>query len=236
MRLGIMQPYFLPYIGYWQLINAVDKYIIYDDVNFIKGGWINRNRILFNGDSKLINVQLYKSSPNKLINEIEVMGNLSYNKKLLKTIENSYKKAPYFNQVFPLIENIINYEEKNLACYLTNSIINVCSYLMIDTELIISSDIQKNNDLRGEEKILEISNLLGAKEYYNAIGGKALYSYNRFRQNNIILKFLQTKDIKYHQLENEFIPNLSIIDVMMFNSVQEVRQILRCYELIGENS
>lgn len=235
MKLGIMQPYFFPYIGYWQLINSVDKYIIYDDVNFIKGGWINRNRILFNGDSKLINVQMYKSSANKLINEIEVMGNFSYNKKLLKTIECCYKKAPYFNHVFPLIENIINYEETNLACYLINSIKYICSYLMIDTELIISSDMRKNNNLKGEEKVIEICNVLGAKEYYNAIGGKELYSYKRFSQNEIILKFLQTKDIKYPQFENEFIPNLSIIDVMMFNSVQEVRHLLRCYELIGES-
>lgn len=115
MKIGIMQPYFFPYIGYWQLINAVDKYVIYDDVNFIKGGWINRNRILMNGEAKLINLKMNGASPNKLINEIELANDIVYNKKLLKTIESCYKKAPYFEKAFPIIEDIINNSERNLS-------------------------------------------------------------------------------------------------------------------------
>src|ERR1035437_5570633 len=118
MKLAIMQPYFFPYVGYWQLINAVDKYIIYVDVNFIKGGWINRNKILMNGEDKQINLQMHNASPNKLINEVEVLGNIVYNKKLLKTLESNYGKAPYFSDAFPVINNIITLEEKNLAKYL----------------------------------------------------------------------------------------------------------------------
>ena len=100
MKVGIMQPYFFPYIGYWQLINAVDKFVIYDDVNFIKGGWINRNKILVNGQARYINLQMHKASQNKLINEIEVLGNKVYNKKLLKNIESSYKST-VFCKVYP---------------------------------------------------------------------------------------------------------------------------------------
>ena len=100
MKIGIMQPYFFPYIGYWQLLNAVDKYVIYEDVNYIKGGWINRNRILINGEAKYFNVQLKDASPNKKINEIHVSNDAITKRKMLNTLEMNYKKAPYFNEVF----------------------------------------------------------------------------------------------------------------------------------------
>jgi len=232
MKLGIMQPYFFPYIGYWQLMKAVDKYVIYDDVNFIKGGWINRNKILINGEGKLINLLMQNASQNKLINEVEVQGNPVYNKKLLKTLEICYKKAPYYDDVFPVIENIITLDEKNLARYLEFSIRRVSEYLSIDTELIVSSTITKNNDLRGQDKVVEICKVLGADEYINAIGGQALYSPEDFAAQGIKLKFLKTGEIRYQQFKNEFVPNLSIIDVMMFNSLEEISELMDDYELV----
>lgn len=232
MKIGIMQPYFFPYIGYWQLINAVDRYIIYDDVNFIKGGWINRNRILMNGEGKLINLQLHNASPNKLINEVEVLGNPICNKKLLKTLESCYKKAPHYADVFSVIESVITQDEKNLARYLEFAIKRVCEYLSIDTELIVSSTMKKNNELRGQDKVIEIYKILGADEYINAIGGQALYSQEDFEAQGISLKFLKTREINYKQYKNEFIPNLSIIDVMMFNLKDEIKRLLDKYELI----
>lgn len=232
MKLGIMQPYFLPYIGYWQLINAVDKYVIYDDVNFIKGGWINRNRILMNGEAKMINLKMNGSSPNKLINEVEVADDMVYNKKLLKTIESCYRKAPYFKDTFPIIENIINHRESKLSSYIQYSIGKICEYLSINTELIISSTINKNNDLKGQEKVVEICKKLEADEYYNAIGGQELYSYDEFRKHGIKLSFLKTGTVVYKQFNNEFVSNLSIIDVIMFNSVEETKNKLNIYELL----
>ena len=231
MKIGIMQPYFFPYIGYWQLMNAVDKYVIYDDVNFIKGGWINRNRILMNGEAKMINLQMCGASPNKLINEVEVLGNVIYDKKLLKTIENCYKKAPFFSKAYPVIEDIITRDEKNLSKYLTYSIKRICEYLTINTEIIVSSTIDKNNAFKGQDKVIEICKLLGADEYFNAIGGEKLYSYETFLSQNIKLRFLKTGNIKYQQFNNEFEPNLSIIDVMMFNSVNQIKTELEIYEL-----
>lgn len=232
MKLGIMQPYFMPYIGYWQLMNAVDKYVIYDDVNFIKGGWINRNRILMNDEAKMINLKMNGASPNKHINEVESAGDVVYNKKLLKTIESCYKKAPYFLDVYPVIEKIINNEQKNLAKYLEYSIRQICKYLTISTELIVSSSINKNNDLKGQDKVIEICNVLGANEYYNAIGGQELYSYSNFNTHGVKLSFLKTGIIEYQQFNNEFISNLSIIDVMMFNSVEKIKNKLDIYELL----
>lgn len=232
MKLGIMQPYFMPYIGYWQLMNAVDKYVIYDDVNFIKGGWINRNRILMNGKAKMINLQMHNASSNRLINEVGVLGNSIYNKKLLKTIESCYRKAPQYANAFPVIESIITQDEVNLAKYLEYSIRQVCTYLSIDTEIVVSSSINKNNDLKGQDKVIEICNVLGADEYYNAIGGQELYSYSDFNTCGVKLSFLKTGMVEYQQFNNEFISNLSIIDVMMFNSVEEIKNKLDIYELL----
>ncbi|WEV22677.1 WbqC family protein [Clostridium perfringens] len=232
MIVGIMQPYFLPYIGYWQLLNAVDKYVIYDDVNFIKGGWINRNRMLINGDAKLFNIQMKGASPNKLINEIEVSNNIVWKKKLLKTIENSYKKAPFYTDVFPIIEEIINSDECNLAKYLANSIKKVCDYLNIETELIVSSTLYKDNNLKAQEKVIAICKELKATEYYNAIGGQELYSYEEFKDVDIKLSFLKSNEIKYKQLKDEFVANLSILDVLMFNSINDIKNFLNQYELI----
>ena len=232
MKVGIMQPYFLPYIGYWQLINAVDKYVIYDDVNFIKGGWINRNRILMNNEPKLFNIQMQGASPNKLINQIEILPNNVWKEKLLKTIENCYRKSPYYNEVYPIIEDIIKFDEKNLSKYIENSIMKICEYLDIKTKLITSSTINKNNELKGQDKVIEICKILGASEYYNAIGGQSLYSYGDFENSGIKLSFLQTDKVEYNQFNDDFIANLSIIDVMMFNSVEKIKIMLNEYELI----
>lgn len=232
MKIGIMQPYFFPYIGYWQLINAVDIYVIYDDVNFMKKGWINRNNILINGQPKLINLQMSKASQNKLINEIELLGNETYNAKLLKTIKASYKKAPYYEEVFPLIKNIIEQDEKNLAKFLTESMVEISKYLGIKTKFVMSSDIEKNNSLRGQDKIIETCKLLNADVYINSIGGRDLYLQKDFHSNGIKLKFLKANKIKYKQFNNEFIPNLSIVDVLMFNATNGINHFLEEYELI----
>lgn len=227
-----MQPYFFPYIGYWQLINAVDKYVIYDDVNYIKGGWINRNRILINDKTSIINLRMNGASPNKLIKEVQVSSDNQWKKKLLKTIEQSYKKAPYFEKNFQIIEEIINYDEVNLSPYLENSINKIAEYLDIKTEIILSSNIIKDNSLKGQDKIIEICKNLEVTEYYNAIGGVELYSTRDFEANEIKLKFVETKSIKYKQFNNEFVSNLSIIDVMMFNSKEEIRKILGMYSIV----
>ena len=152
MKIGIMQPYFFPYMGYWQLLNEVDKYVIFDDVNFINRGWINRNRILVEGVPKYFNISMVGASQNKKINEIQIDLNPKLVKKKMRTIEYAYKKAPYFEQVFPIVESILSFENNNLALYIENSIYTICDYLNIKTEIIISSSLNKNNELKGKEK------------------------------------------------------------------------------------
>ena len=232
MKVSIMQPYFFPYIGYFQLIANSDVFVIYDDVNFIKKGWINRNTILVNNTPYLFSIPLQNVSQNKLINEIFISDLDKWKTDLLKTISLSYKKAPFYQDVYPLIEKIISFDELNLALYIQNSLQNLCEYLNLNTKLIMSSEIVKNNDLRGENKIIDICLQLGANQYINAIGGIELYIQDNFQVKNIDLKFIKSENIIYKQFKNEFKPWLSIIDVIMFNNVHDVKQILNQYELI----
>ncbi|MFX4284298.1 WbqC family protein [Aliarcobacter butzleri] len=229
MTLAIMQPYLFPYIGYWQLINAVDSFVIYDDVNYINKGYINRNSILSNEKSQQFTLELIGASQNKLINEIEIGNN---SKKLLKTIEMSYKKAPYFEIIFSIIEDIFHQEEKNLAKFIGYSLQKIANYLDIDTKFIYSSHIEKDNTLKAQDKILDICNKLEATTYINAIGGQELYSKEIFQEKKINLNFLKTELIKYKQFNNNFVPYLSIIDILMFNSVIEIKKIIYKYELV----
>lgn len=226
-----MQPYFFPYIGYWQLLNAVDTYVVYDDVNFIKGGWINRNRILAQGNPQYINVILDNPSSNKKINEIKIRNDRFCYDKTLKTLDLHYRKAPYYEPVRAFLEPVLKYQTDNLSEYLFHSIQEVCSYLGISTQLILSSSLDKGNELRGQEKVLDICTRLGASDYYNAIGGKELYDAESFLSRGIRLHFLHTEDVLYKQMSSGFVPNLSIIDVIMCNSKESIKLLLRKYTM-----
>lgn len=233
MKLGIMQPYFFPYLGYWQLMNAVDTYIVYDDVNYIKRGRINRNNILINGESKSINLTLKEVSQNKHINDILLDSSDVINRKLISKIVLAYSKAPYFEHVFPMVEKILLQDENNLAIYLFNSFKIIGEYLGIGTKIILSSEVRKDCTLKGKDKIISICKLLKADEYYNSVGGMHLYDKDEFYNNGIKLSFLKMDDnIVYKQFNNNFVANLSIIDVMMFNSQEECQQLLNKYTLI----
>ena len=229
MTLAIMQPYLFPYIGYWQLINAVDTFVIYDDVTYIKQGYISKNYLLANGNKQSFTLELMGASSNKLINNIIIGRN---SKKILKTIQQNYIKAPYFNEIFPILENILNQDEKNLAKFIGYSLQKISTYLNIDTKFIYSSDIEKDNNLKAEDKILDICKKLSVSHYINAIGGKKLYDKKKFKLENIHLNFLETEFVEYKQFKNDFVPYLSIIDIMMFNSKDEIKNMLGQYTLI----
>lgn len=231
-KVGIMQPYFFPYIGYWQLINAVDRYVIRNDVNFIKGGWIHRNKILINGEGHFINLPLRKASSNKYINEIEILNDASNINKILRKIESAYRKAPYYQDVFPVLEKIIAQDEENLAKYLQYLIKEICRYLSIETKIYVASEIEMTPGLKGQDRVIDICKILQAELYINAIGGKELYSHEEFNNQGMQLRFLKTSDIMYHQAKDEFVPNLSIIDVMMFNEQKKIKEMLNKYELV----
>ena len=224
-----MQPYLFPYLGYYQLINAVDTFVIYDDVNFIKQGWINRNRILLNGTDYMINVIVKGASSFKKINELEVSGDKN---KFIATIKHAYRKAPYFTEVYPMLANVLAYNETNLAGYLTYTILTTTEFLGINVPIVISSEIVKDSALKGEERVIDICKQLNATHYINAIGGQELYSKEKFAENGLKLDFIKSKPVVYSQFKNQFVPWLSIIDVMMFNSLEAINKMLDQYELV----
>ena len=229
MKLAIMQPYFMPYIGYWQLMAAVDKYVVYDDVNYIKGGWVARNNILLNGQRHMFTITLNGASPNKLFNEISIKDDF---KKFSRLIHSAYGKAPYYAEVSKLLEKIYSYPNRSLGAFMMHSFQVILDYLDIHTELILSSTIEKDNSLRAKDKVKHICYLLGADTYYNAIGGQELYDKDDFANDGIALHFLQSNLLSYSQNTNDFVPGLSIIDVLMYNGKVGTRQLLNEYTLI----
>lgn len=224
-----MQPYFFPYIGYFQLIHAVDVFVVYDDVQFIKGGWINRNRILVQGRPHFITLDLEGASPNRLISEVRIRGRLL--PKILKTIAQSYAKAPESASAMALIKEALMQKERNLASYLDRQLKMTCEYLGVHVDWVLSSSLPKDPSLRGQEKLLDICERLGATHYINLPGGRRLYDPREFRRRNIRLSFLYPASIRYRQFENEFVPNLSIVDVVMFNNKEECSFLLDQYGL-----
>lgn len=219
MKIGIMQPYFFPYIGYFQLINKVDAFVVYDNIEYTKKGWINRNRILVTEKDEYISIPLRKASDYLNVNERFLADNWKIEKiKILNKIKNSYFKTPYFNEVYPIIEKIIEYNDNNLFNFIYNSIQNILTYLEIKTTLVVSSSIEIDNDLKSEKKVIEICKQMNATEYYNPIGGINIYSKQYFKENNIDLFFIKSNEIEYKQFDYKFTPYLSIIDVMMFNN------------------
>ena len=232
MEIAIMQPYFLPYIGYWQLMNSVDKFVVYDNIEFTKDSWIRRNRILLHGEDHLFTIPVKNDSDYLNINERYLGANYKrQKKKILNKIKMSYSRSPYFEDVFEMIKRCFEYDNNNLFEFVFNSIKEVKEYLEIDTQLIVSSKIKMDHSLNGEERVIETCKQLNADIYRNPIGGLKLYKKNNFNREGIELEFLESKDTEYNQFIDEFIPKLSIIDVLMFNSKEKVKNLLDEYNI-----
>jgi hypothetical protein len=233
MKLAIMQPYFMPYIGYFQLINSVDEFVIYDNIQYTKKGWINRNRVLVNGKDQLITLPIKKDSDYLNVVERELSESWGKDKgKMLNVIKSSYSKAPYFQETFELISKCLNNPEINLFRFIYDSIVLINSYLEIKTPIVISSTIDVDHTLKSQDKVLSLCKEQNADIYINSIGGVELYDKEVFKQNNIELNFIKSNPLQYKQFNNEFVSWLSIVDVMMFNSKEQIKKYLNNYTLI----
>lgn len=228
-KLAIMQPYLLPYIGYFQLINAVDDFVFYNDVDYIKNGWINRNRIMVNGKVDYFTIPCFNQSSNRKIKEITFNRNHPHFRKLIKKITQSYSKAPYFNEVFPLVEEIFNHQTEFISELSIRSIEAVMNYLSIHVPTKISSEhFSESAELKRAERIYSICSKVGANVYINPIGGAQLYFKEEFKKNNIDLKFIETAT---DQFKPEVNCSLSILDLLMNYSITEIKEFLLKYKL-----
>ena len=233
MKVAIMQPYFFPYIGYFQLINAVDKFVVYDNIKFTKKGWINRNRVLANGKDTYLTIPLKKDSDFLNINQRFLAESYLKDRiKMISKIKELYRKAPQYKVVFPVITVILNENKENLFDFIVNSLKIICSYLEITTEIIVSSSIVIDHSLTSQDKVIALCRALDSTHYLNPIGGIELYSKDDFNKNGIKLNFTKPIHIEYQQFSSEFMPWLSIIDVMMFNSLEEIKKMPNEYEVL----
>ena len=234
MRAAIMQPYMFPYIGYFQLIQAVDTFVFYDDVNFIKKGFINKNYILNKEDKLAFVIPCKKISQNKKINETTLDFDKKAQLKLLKTLQQTYHKAPCYNSVYPMLEDFILAQNRiSISKMAIDSVKLVCDYLEMDINVKVSSTtFFESVELKKEERLMEICKQLQATTYVNAIGGQILYDKSSFKEEGIDLKFLKPEPTTYKQYENEFVPWLSIIDVLMFNSKNQTLELINNFKLV----
>lgn len=232
-KVGAMQPYLFPYLGYFQLIAAVDVFVLSDNLQHIEKGWVNRNRILVNGADKLITFPLKRESHSLNINERVMSDNFPVEReKLLRALRTAYSAAPCYGEVMPLLEEIIRYPEMNLAKYAENAIRRICDYLDIRTPFILGSEMGIDDVTDKTDRVLKMLKTLGGDVFINAIGGTKLYDVDYFRRHGVELKFHKMDDITYRQFDNEFVPCLSIIDVLMFNEVPAIQRMLSCYSLL----
>jgi len=232
-KTAIMQPYFLPYIGYWQLIHSVDEFIVYDNIEFTKKGWFNRNRILEGEHDRLFTIPIKKDSDYLHVDQRYLSDDSEKEiTRTLRIIQANYRKAPYYAEVYPLIEACFLSSERNLFQYIYHSIKVICEYLGIDTTITISSTINIDHSLKADEKVIALCKAVGTDVYINAIGGMELYDRHTFSSHILELKFIKTKPIVYEQFGRGFVPWLSIIDVIMFNDKPTVKRLLDEYELL----
>ena len=235
MSVAIMQPYFFPYLGFFQLVQAVDDFVFYDDVMFIKKGWINRNQILMQNNPFLFTIPLIKQSQNKTIRETSVAYGIDFPAKFLTQISAAYKKAPYFSAVLQLIEEVLQDQPESMAELAIRSVEKTWTYLGLEKRFHYSSNMGLSNPEWGRaDRLIAITQSLGSKHYINAKNGDTLYDKSYFQSQSCQLNFLQPSLPPYQQgLKNglDFIPGLSIIDVLMWNDKSEVQKMLLEFDL-----
>ena len=233
LGLSIMQPYVFPYIGYFHLIEATDKIVFSDDVNYKKKGWINRNRILINGSDFRFTIPVQKASQNKLINQIVPLIDKKFKKKFFTQIETAYKKAPYYYDVSELIFSVLNQEYNNIADLSINSITSIYDYLTREIKWAKSSVcFPSSKGMEKADRLIKVTKNLGYDKYVNPIGGRKIYNKEYFKKQDIRLNFVQSIKIPYQQFGNDFVPWLSIIDILMFNDIKTVKELFNAYNIV----
>ncbi|WP_397452441.1 WbqC family protein [Pseudomonas sp. NA-150] len=230
--IAMMQPYLFPYLGYFQLIAAADVFVLGDDLQYIRSGWVNRNRILHNGEGRLITFPLKRDRFDLPINQRQLCENFEEEAtRLISLITLSYAKAPYFNQVMPLLERLIRFPVKNLALYIEHSIRELCAYLHIDTPIMRGSDLHIGTPEDKQDRVVRIVKSFACERFLNPIGGIELYDPDYFAQHDLLLHFFKIDAIGYRQFRNPFVANLSIIDVLMFNCIEQVQELLSSFSV-----
>lgn len=228
-----MQPYLFPYLGYFQLIARSDRFVFLDDVQYIKRGWANRNRILFNGQPRWIRIPVESAPRHESFAQRRYIIDARVQRKILGSLWHAYRSAPHFERIYSLVKDILEFEDWSVSQFNIYQIRKILQEIGIKQPTACSSEQPQTRNKRGQDRILALCKAMDGDAYINLVGGINLYSYARFEDSGIELKFLIPRIKPYRQSGNEFVPDLSIIDVLMWCSVSEVREKLREYRLVS---
>jgi hypothetical protein len=236
MRIAIMQPYYLPYIGYFQLMSAVDVFVVYDNIQFTKKGWFHRNRILYQGKDRMFSIPISKGSTSLDVRDRTISGLfIKQRGKYMEWIRQSYGNAPFFKEVYPIVMDCFYFERShNLFDFIFNSLGIMKDFLNIKCSMVVSSTLPIDHSKKSQEKVISICRHTKTDLYINPIGGLGLYSSEKFKESGVDLRFLKTKNLTYKQFSETFVPNLSILDVLMFNSKEQMAILLNDFDLFSK--
>lgn len=231
MIVAIMQPYFFPYIGYFQLMRAVDQFVFYDDAQYMKNGWINRNRIAIGEEEKWVTLPVEHSGLRTKINERHYI--LKENVEAIKRkLVAAYSRAPNFEKAYRFVCDLLDFDDPNVAVFNTNLLCESAHRLGIDCHFAVSSEIAQSDGRRGEAKVIDMCRALGADHYINPIGGLELYDPRRFSEAGLRLSFLQTTVSPANPSDDG--THLSIIDTIMRSGWEEARSQLGRYKILNK--
>jgi hypothetical protein len=233
MKIGIMQPYFFPYMGYFSLIKYVDRFVFFDTPQYINHGWVNRNRVLKqNGSSGYITVPVQKCHRDIAIKDIRISKNFDWREKIYGQLTVYKRRAPYYNNVIEFLHTVLDKDyNHSLANLNIETIKSVCRYLEVETVFDVFSEMDVNISevSQADEWALEITNAIGGNIYVNLPGGVSFFDREKYIKQNIELQFLQSKLPPYIQRIGHFEKGLSIIDVMMFCNKKEISDMLNAF-------
>lgn len=229
MVLGFMQPYFFPYLGYFDLINYSDRWIVFDTAQYIRRGWINRNRILHPEKGwQYIVVPIQKSKREEAIGNIRISDQEAWKEKIIGQLNHYKKHARYFKEIRSLLIDCLCTDEKKISKLNTAILKKICTYLDIPFQYQYFSEM--NLDLPPVEYpgdwALHLSEALGAKEYVNPPGGRDLYDNQKFEKRGIKLTIREISLFEYECNHYQYEQNLSIVDVLMWNAPENVKTYL----------
>jgi hypothetical protein len=230
---SIMQPYFFPYLGYFQLVHAADAFVAYDTAQYSRGGWINRNRILGADGPAWFTLPVAHDDISLPIDQRHYADpGGDARQRLLRKLDNQYRRAPRFRAAMDLLEPLLLNRETNVAAYNLHALRGVCAHLGITTRIEPASALPPTAGLRGTDAVLGLCRQFGADTYVNSIGGTGLYSPEAFARQGLALRFLRSEATPYPQFGGEPVAALSIIDVLMFNDPARIATMLGQYRLV----
>jgi hypothetical protein len=231
LRVALMQPYFFPYLGYFQLMHAVDCFVFYDDAQFMKGGWVNRNRLLVAGRPGWWTFPVVHASHRLPISRRAYCNSPTQVSRLAAQVEHAYRLAPQFGSMFPRIAGYLESPRSNVATFNQSHLELLARDMGLQCRFLAASELVPGTTLDGQAKVIEICRALGASHYVNSPGGQALYDATAFADAGVQLGFLHPRPAAYPQFGEAHVPALSIVDALMFNDPANMRQLLQQYDL-----